>query len=341
MTMEPNHPENNALDEQISQSLDSESNEMVSSEPLGSDQARRAAELCLVHSLLIQTADRDTASKERRIRKLMQMIDAESGWRRFVRPLVRYGIADVFILSAATLYLKLPANTAMASMDKMITAMDSSGDRTYSIRVEEGPGGNPPPPPGQPPERRREPGQRAGLDGATLYLRGGDKFVLIRQAPSGMPLINGCDGQTRWLIRPDKPVLVSSDPQAFRIPMPPDLEAILALDLKATLLRIRDNYRVKFVDETRDDRTQNRSWIYLDADRRNRDFPGPKNIELWADSDTDILQRIEFADIRLQGDPAPKRLILELVDQNPFPDNWFTRQAHHSQDAKVDFVSDE
>jgi hypothetical protein len=143
------------------------------------------------------------------------------------------------------------------------------------------------------------------------------------------------------LIRPDKPVLVSSDPQAFRIPMPPDLEAILALDLKATLLRIRDNYRVKFVDETRDDRTQNRSWIYLDADRRNRDFPGPKNIELWADSDTDILQRIEFADIRLQGDPAPKRLILELVDQNPFPDNWFTRQAHHSQDAKVDFVSDE
>ncbi|MBN2455324.1 MAG: hypothetical protein JXB29_02115 [Sedimentisphaerales bacterium] len=77
----------------------------------------------------------------------------------------------------------------------------------------------------------------AGLDGATLYLRGNDKFVLLRHTPSGRTLINGSNGQTRWLIRPDKPVLVSNDPQAFRIPMPPDLEAILSLDLKATLLQ--------------------------------------------------------------------------------------------------------
>jgi len=340
MNQQPNHPEDTPLDERISQSLDSESADVESPGPLNAEQGRRAAGLCLVHSLLVQLADRDMPAKEHRIRRLMRRIDAEHRWRRFVRPLVRYGVAAVLILSAVSLYLNLPTNTAMASMDKMITAMDSSGDRTYMIRVEGTPGDNAPPPPGAPPDRRRETGQRAGLDGATLYLRGGDKFVLIRPTPSGRPVINGCDGQTRWLIRPDKPVLVSNDPQAFRIPMPKDLEAILTLDLKSTLLQIRDHYRVKFIDEARDDRTPNRSWIYLDADRRSRDFPGPKNIELWADADTDILQRIEFADIHLQGDPAPKRLILELVGQNPLADNWFTRQAHHPQDAPVDFVSD-
>ena len=49
----------------------------------------------------------------------------------------------------------------------------------------------------------------------------------------------------------------------------------------------------------------------------------------------------EFADIYLEDYPSPVRLIIELIDQTPLADDWFTRQTHHSQDAEVHDVSDE
>ena len=193
--------------------------------------------------------------------------------------------------------------------------------------------------PGRQP-RRREPGERAVLDGATFYLRGNDKFVLYRRTPSGKNVINGSDGQTRWHIRPNQPVLVSRDRQAFRIPMPQELAAILSLDLKATLLHIRNHYKVKYLEEITDDQQQDSSWKYLDARKIRHDFPGPKNIEIWADIETGLLRRIEFADIHLQGDPSPKRLIIDLIDQTQLSEDWFTRHAHHPQDAEVIYISE-
>ncbi len=63
-------------------------------------------------------------------------------------------------------------------------------------------------------------------------------------------------------------------------------------------------------------------------------------IKIWAHQDTGLLRRIEFADIRLQDDPEPKKLILDLVDQKQLPKDWFTHAAHHSADAEVDFLSE-
>jgi hypothetical protein len=227
----------------------------------------------------------------------------------------------------------------MAAIDQMITAIDKAGDRTYSITLRKKGKDAQSPPHDRDSGTIKPAGERAGLDGATLYLRGSDKFVLYQQTPSGKTVISGSDGKTRWHIRPDKPVLVSSDPEAFRIPMPPELAAILSLDLKATLLHIRDHYKVKYLEDVTDVQQHNGTWKYLDARKISHDLPGPKNIEIWADSETGLLLRIEFADIHLEDDPSPKRLIIELVDQTQQSDDWFTRQAHHTQDAEVDFLS--
>jgi hypothetical protein len=346
MTTESDKPQQDRIDELIGRRLDSESMESDEDvcESFSPQQVRRASELQLVHALLTQLADRDQAAKERRIQNLMQKIDSQDSLTiklyRIVKPLLRYGIAAAVLIVFVILFTQIPTNTAMASMDKMIAAMDIAGDRTYSIKVE----GNkkdhrPPLPPDQPPQPRQEAGERAGLDGATLYLQGSSKFVLYWNTPSGKTVINGSDGQTNWHIRPDKPVLVSNNPQAFRIPMPPELAAILTMDFKATLVHIRDNYKIKFLEDVTDSQKQNSSRTYLDAQKISNDFPGPKNIEIWADTQTGLLLRIEFADIHMQGDPSPKRLIIELKDQTPQPQNWFTRQAHHAQDAQVDFVS--
>jgi hypothetical protein len=350
MTTAPDNHENDSIDELTGRWFDSEPHDAWQAESTGdtgksldAKQIRRAADLQLVHSLLLQLADKNDAAKERRIKNLMQKIETGSQisekFYRIAGPFVRYGIAALLIISFAILFMKLPTNTAMAAIDQMITAIDKAGDRTYSITLRENKKDAQPPPRDR--DSQTEPaGERAGLDGATLYLRGSDKFVLYWKTPSGKTVINGSDGQTNWHIRPDKPVLVSNDPQAFRIPMPQELEAILSLDLKATLLHIRNHYKVKYLEDVTDNQEQKSNLKYLDASKISRDFPGPKNIEIWADSQTGLLLRIEFADIHLEGDPSLKRLIIELVNQTPLSDDWFTRQAHHPQDAEVESVSE-
>jgi hypothetical protein len=348
MTTEPDNHENDVIDELTGRWLDYDIEDSGSVESLekgrtfDTKQIRKASELQLVHSLLLHLADRDETAKEQRIQKIIQKIGTSQlseTFYRIARPLIRYGIAALLIISFAILFVKLPTNTAMAAIDQMITAIDKAGDRTYSIKLLENRENAPPPhePDSRPMQHAPE---RAGLDGATLYLRGSDKFVLFWKTPSGKTVINGSDGQTNWHIRPDKPVLVSNDPQAFRIPMPPELEAILSLDLKATLVHIRDHYKVKYLKDVMDNHENKSNLKYLDASKISRDFQGPKNIEIWADAQTGLLVRIEFADIHLEGDSSPKRLIIELVDQTQQPDNWFTRQAHHPENAQVDFESE-
>ncbi len=350
MTSEQNNFENDAADELTSKLLDSEGSDFESLESfedvrksIDAKQVQRISELQLVHSLLLQLADKDEAAKEHRIENLMQKIDSGNQtaqkFYRISRPLVRYAIAAVILIAALIIFMKSPSNTAIAAFNKMITAVDNAADRTYSIRVVEGKR-DARQPPSLNPEIKKEPGERAMLDGSTLYLRGRDKFVLLQKTPSGRIVISGSDGQTRWHIRPDKPVLVSKNPEAFRVPMPPELAAILSMDLKETLLHIRDNYRIKYLEDVPDGQERDSSKTYLDAAKLNRDFPGPQNIEILADSKTGLLKRIEFADIHLEGDPSPKRLIIELLNQDRLSDDWFTLKAHHPQDAEVEFISE-
>jgi len=226
----------------------------------------------------------------------------------------------------------------MATIDQMISAIENAGDRTYSVIVRDQETG------------RRDRGdawsavdgrnrrERAALDGATLYLRSRDQYVLYRYTPSGQTVMNGSDGLTNWLIRPKREVLVSNNPQAFRIPMPEDLADLLTLDFSDTLQQIRERYKIKYLGIVTVEQNQEKSWAYLHATRQNRRFKGPRVIRIWAHPDTGLLRRIEFADIQLQGDPEPKKLIFDLMDQKQLPENWFTHIAHHSEDAEVDYL---
>ena len=123
MTSQPNNPEK-GVDELIGKWLDSESGNSdhdESSEDVNSsltkEQIRRSAELQLVHSLLLQLADRDEVAKERRVQKVMQEIesndDISGKFNRIIEPLVRYGVAAVIIISVAILFTQLSSNTGL------------------------------------------------------------------------------------------------------------------------------------------------------------------------------------------------------------------------------------
>jgi len=358
MTTEPNESENDPVDRLTNEWLDaeldgSELNESAKDAPESPDsiQLLHAADVQLVHAMLMGLAEDNKYARQSRVSKLMQSIRADEKKqakkkvlgaqkpRRYVGPLISWSTAAIIIISLAILLISLPSNKAMATIDQMISAIENAGDRTYSIIVRGQNTGRRKWESGKFAAERSNRQERAGFDAAILYLRGKDKYVLYRYTPSGKTVVNGSDGQTNWLIRPKRPVLVSNDPQAFRIPMPDDLATLLTLDFSDTLLQIRKHYKIKYLGTVPVEQDQETSWTYLHATRQNRSFKGPRVIRIWAHPDTGLLRRIEFAEIRLQGDTEPKKLILDLADQKRLPESWFKHTDHHSEDTEVDFLS--
>lgn len=357
MTTESNEFENNLIDRLSNQWLDAEPDDsevnefaMDASESLNSEQLCRAADVQLLHAMLTGLAENSETVRQHRVDKLMQSIGADKEktpgegatrsqkQRRYVGPAIRWGTAAMIIIGITILLTSLPPNKAMATIDQMISAIEKAGDRTYSVVVRDQKTGRRERAGGRSAVERRDRQERAVLDGAKLYLRGKGQYVLYRYTPSGQTVVNGSNGQTNWLIRPRREVLVSDDLQAFRIPMPGDLANLLTLDFSDTLQQIRERYKIKYLGTVPVEQDQDASWAYLHATLQKRRFRGPRVIRIWAHPDTGLLRRIEFADIQLQGDTEPKKLILDLLDQKELPNDWFTHSAHHPADTKVDFL---
>ena len=360
MTAEPNESGADPVERLSNEWIDAEFEDSAfnesateASEPLDKKQLRRAADVQLVHAMLMGVAENSKDARQNRVNKLMQSIRADRQKQtseketiplkvhRYVGPAIKCGTAAMIIVSLAILLMSLPSKKAMATIDQMIAAIENAGDRTYYIIVRDNKTGRRDRGGDRFAIRGRNRQERAVLDGATLYLRGRAKYVLYRYTPSGQTVINGSDGQTNWLIRPRRAVLVSNNPQAFRIPMPENLANLLTLDFSDTLQQIRERYKIKYLGTVPVEQDHEASWSYLHATRQNRKFKGPRVIRIWAHPDTGLLRRIEFADIQLQGDPESKKLIFDLRDQKQLADNWFRHNAHHPEDAEVDVLSEE
>ena len=360
MTTGSNEFENNLIDRLSNQWLDAEPDDsevnesaMDASDSLNSKQLRRAADVQLLHALLTGLADNSETARQRRIDKLMQSIRADTNKvngeqaksprksRWYIGPAIRWGTAAMIIIGITIVLTSLSPNKAMATMDQMISAIEKAGDRTYYLVVRDQRTGRRERTGGGAAVERRGRQERAVLDGAKLYLRGKGQYVLYRYTPSGQTVVNGSNGQRNWLVRPRREVLISSNPQAFRIPMPVELADLLTLDFGDTLQRIRESYRIKYLGTVPVEQDKDTSWAYLHATKQNRKFRGPRVIRIWAHPDTGLLRRIEFADIRLQDDPEPKKLIFDLIDQKQLPNDWFTHSAHHPADTEVDFLSEQ
>jgi len=354
MTSESNESQFDQIGQRANQWIDAEANDPEYTDAFELQDGQQlcfAADIQLVHAMLMGLAENNKHARPRRVNKLMHSIRADveerargkatssQKSRRYVGPAIKWGTAAMIIISLTIFLTSLPSNKAMATMDQMIAAIEKAGDRTYSIIVRDQKTRRRERT-GRPPIERRNRRERAVFDGATLYLRGKDKYVLYRYTPSGQTVVNGSNGKTNWLIRPRREVLVSNDTQAFRIPMPEDLAGLLTLNFGDTLQRIRERYRIKYLGTVPVEQDKETSWAYLHATQPNRRFRGPRVIRIWAHPDTGLLRRIEFADIRLQGDPDPKKLILDLVDQRQLPNDWFTHSAHHPPDAEVDSLSE-
>jgi hypothetical protein len=238
------------------------------------------------------------------------------------------------------------SNPALAALDRVVRVMDDPVDRTYEISVE---------PMDHPalPERARKPSEhetnvvppedrRPGLDGAILYVRGRNQFLLVRSTPNGKLVINGGNGRENWLIRPERPVLVSQSPGAFRIPMPENLATFATVpfvEIGDTLTGLRHAYQVRELAAerlTEDDPTQ---WRHLEARKIDPATKGPKVVSVWFHPTSSLIGQIRFEQMHFQGRPEPQRMTISLLAHQPLPANWFDHAAHHSPDTPIERVA--
>ena len=280
--------------------------------------AERIADEQFVHALLLHIHDADGAARrEARLQRAMRTIQttatAPRDQRRRMPVVLRRGswAAAAGILLIVGVYMFTSSTTpAMASINAIIDALNRPGDRTYRVRV-------------TPPDGLNRP----GLDGATLYLRDGQQFLLARIDPKGGELFDGFDGQESWRVRAGELVESQDGPGAGRIPLPQIMADVPFTDLRRTLERIHGDYSIERPDGG-PLRPAEKPLMHIRANRNSPAVKGPPTIEIWADPQTGLPRRIVFREAKFQGSQRPRLLELELATEANLPEDWFSPSAH-------------
>jgi hypothetical protein len=222
-----------------------------------------------------------------------------------------------------------PASAAVVALDRMIEIASESVDRMYRIRVtDHGPDG------AEPQLFSDRNGRKPGIDGADLYLRGSNQFVLVRRFGDGTEFVNGSNGVQGWSAPPSGHVHLSSDPRRFRRAVPGEHEDIPFLDLKTGLESLRRGYHLELSNADRA-LAEEPNWSRLDAVKRSPDLKGPGQVRIWFDS-SGVARRIELAGLE-KFQESPHSVVLELVEQRDLGPKFFEHESHHAADRPIDW----
>lgn len=229
---------------------------------------------------------------------------------RMLLALAAVGVA----LLAVTTLLPTPAS---AALDRVIEASTRRIDRTYRIEVLE-PGGQQPE--ASDPARGRYPAAKH-LDGATLWLRGPDQFALRQALPDGTMRLLGSDGRSGWALRGRGLVETSADPTRFGGGIVTKHGPLATLDLNASLLELKRDYATEWLE-----RPDRGTWK-LRASRRSADTGGAKQIDLWFDPASGLLERMVLRHLP-RGTGGPRSVALVLESSATLAPEFFTPTFH-------------
>jgi hypothetical protein len=177
-------------------------------------------------------------------------------------------------------------------------------------------------------------GIKPNVDGAELYVRGADQFVLIRRFADGSPFITGSDGDIGWAVPPTGHVHLSRDVRRFRRAVPGERDAIPFLDLEASLEELRRDYDLELV-EGNAGATGAEGWSRLDARKHPHVRGGAEYVQIWFDA-AGAAHRIAMQGLP-QGEPdgSPQAVELDLVKNRDVPPNFFHHETHHAPDRPL------
>lgn len=241
--------------------------------------------------------------------------------RRFWLPAAA---AAVFIAMATVITMAWPGN-ASAALDQMILALDQETDRAYRIEVLDEV-------PQQPPPERDDRGRYpagAFLDGASLWLRGSDHFVLQQNLPNGETRMMGGDGTSSWSIRGKGPVRISDDASRFGGGVIAKRREIAFLDLRNQVGELGRLYQLSGPERSADGKTS-----VLHGVRKSSASGGAREVGIWFDPATGLIHRITLKGLpRDQG--GPESITIALVSAEPLAADFFSHQSHHEPERPV------
>ena len=301
-----------------------------------SEHARIFAEAMLLHDRL-----RNTLSTAESPDAILPSLTIESprGWLGgswLMSSLTRTtAAAAVLILGLATLWFSIGTQTASAAireLDRIIVNSMKSKDRTFDIVVEDittdrrGKRS-------ARPESQRPP--KPPLDGASLYVRSGNQFVLIRKTQDGLPFVTGCDGKQSWAINTRGPVRVSPDVHRFDHDLPGHETSVPLTNLNEGLQQLKRAYDLTFSalgpeEYQTGDGHEARQLIAVKKPKER----GPQRVEIVYDATTGCILRMRF--VQMPYGPDRLDLRLSLVSEEELSSGFFEHTSHHTPDRKIE-----
>ena len=182
-------------------------------------------------------------------------------------------------------------------------------------------------------DERRPP--KPSLEGAKLYVRGTDEFVLMRFLQDGTPFVTGSDGQVGWAIAPNGPVRVSQDKQRFNRDLPGHEHSIPLSNLSQGLTQIQKAYHVQIIPSSPGDAGDEQDAVLVATKKRGQ--RGPSRIEIQYASNSGRIAQMRF--IEMPYGPERLTVRLTLIDELTLPESFFHHSDHHSSNQQV--VSDD
>lgn len=178
-------------------------------------------------------------------------------------------------------------------------------------------------------DRTRPP--KPTLEGAKLYVRGLDQFVLMRFVDDALRFVTGSDGQIGWAIAPSGPVRISSDTQRFNRDLPGHEHSIPLGNLSQGLEQIQKAYAVQIVAAASNEQFEEQEAMLIATKKSGE--RGPKRIEIQYGKQSGRIAQIRFVEMPY----GPERLTvrLTLLDELSLPDNFFSHAYHHPSDQDV------
>lgn len=313
------------LDDQLSGVEVSRLGDLLKQSP---EHARRFAQAMLMHDRLHAEVQADALGTQAAPR--VAVLPRTSPRKRWTLPAMA-AAAAVMILAGIVWHggTTPTASAAVVALDRMIAAVDEAIDRCYRIRVTE-------PDPGreQPPVFSGARGQKPGIDGAELFVRGSDQFVLVRHFGNGTDFITGSDGTIGWSVPPRGHVHLSHDPRRFRRAVPGEHEELPFTDLRAGLVELRRNYELTLSPlDSSEPRSKDQSELV--AVRKAGRQTGPERVVIRFDAQG-VAHRIEISGLP-PDELRARAVVLELVPDRELGPDYFQHETHHGAERPIDW----
>lgn len=227
------------------------------------------------------------------------------------------------VLLMIGVFLVLNRNPLSASQEitRLIQSL-SIGDRLYRIDVEQIAL------PSQKQLERYDSSRppKPSLDGARLYLRRADQFVLKRYSGSKSVFITGSDGQIGWAIALDGSIRISNDAYEFSRDLPGHEHSIPLANLTQGLTQIQKAYAIQIVPVSSNGVQEDQEAMLIATKKRGQ--RGPKRIEMQYQVQTGRIVQIRF--IEMPYGPERLTVRLTLIDEDNLPRDFFRYSYHQT-----------